>query len=267
MSRQYYISSGNDNKMFTLRVRYFEKINGPNGAKLNDIDKYICNLATDEARARTKAITITNVVPYNDGSLDPFIYPSLDEIKRREIDDSQGSLFPVSDTPTRPGTPTKEQSKACIRDEYFPFKKYKLKSFDYVWSIDRSYVYRWISKSPVGVVEKALIDALKVKFKDYLLPEPNGDYFGEKGSRHKGVSATVLSIFSKNTRYGMFYIDSLVLDSGELVCYKGGKPVQWNVGEMVVMDFAIKDHEEFRGKKQTVINRVNMTGIKKPEVV
>ena len=85
-------------------------------------------------------------------------------------------------------------------------------------------------------------------------------YFGEIGKRYRGVAATVNRVRYTEGMYGTTTVVSMVTPEGqELVWFASGgvKGVDEDelVGKAIKLDGTVKKHDEFRGVKQTKLNR------------
>jgi hypothetical protein len=82
-------------------------------------------------------------------------------------------------------------------------------------------------------------------------------HFGNVGDRIE-LEATI--VFSKgfDNFYGVTYINSLVDNDGNHFVYKGNE--LGNAGDVVTLKATVKEHSEYNGVNQTVINRPKILG-------
>lgn len=84
------------------------------------------------------------------------------------------------------------------------------------------------------------------------------DYIGNVGDK---ISETVTYItsYSYQSRFGYGYFHIFRDDNGNVIKWSTGNGVGANKGDKVILSGKIKDHEEFRGEKQTVLTRCKVT--------
>lgn len=108
-----------------------------------------------------------------------------------------------------------------------------------------------------GTIIKALAEAVAERCAHLLLPvaDKNKTY-GEVGKR-VDFEATVVAKYAFDGYYGVTYIVNTVTPNGECIVYKGGSFAP-EVGEKVKAKATVKEHAEYRGQMQTVVQRVKL---------
>ena len=79
-------------------------------------------------------------------------------------------------------------------------------------------------------------------------------YFGEKGQKFTGIEVELKFVTSFDTAYGTMWLYSFYDTEGHVFVYKG-KYLGIDKGDKVKLGGTIKDHQEFKGTKQTVVLR------------
>lgn len=82
-------------------------------------------------------------------------------------------------------------------------------------------------------------------------------HVGQIGERRQFV-LTLSHSAAMPGRFGTFFIQSFTDADGATIVYKGGSPIQCDKGETVRVVAGIKDHSEYNGVKQTVIERAKV---------
>ena len=92
-----------------------------------------------------------------------------------------------------------------------------------------------------------------------LAGKKTSNWVGEIGDRVRGIRAKVVFCRDIESYYGHSTLYTFVADDGAIfkTFYSG---YSWNLdkGDVVVLDGTVKKHDEFRGEKQTMLNRVNV---------
>ncbi len=242
----YYISTGSQTKMYTLRQRYEDVICGRRVVR----DDYIQNLSTDVDKASEKARLIAG--DHLDlGDLEP-----LEEIRRRDSVEVKKILAEKEAQDERLRRDRMEEHLSLIAAGVFPFGIFRNERIS---TCPSSYALTWIRMeltaddySPMLILQ----DAIKEAFPQLInLPVPTGDYVGTIGKRQQFV-ATCAASFSFETYYGWSSIVKFVTDSGELLVYMGSGNVQDEIGQKYFFAAGVKSHEVYEGEPQTKITRI-----------
>jgi len=80
----------------------------------------------------------------------------------------------------------------------------------------------------------------------------NGQHVGAVGQRYE-FDLVVERVHSYDTDYGATYINICRDASNNVIVYKGSN--EWGKGEKIVCKATVKDHSEYEGVKQTMIQR------------
>lgn len=90
-----------------------------------------------------------------------------------------------------------------------------------------------------------------------LKANAESDHVGSVGDRIE-FQATMKFCMGFDGFYGTTYINTMVDSDGNIFVYKGGKPLGKR-GDVISLKATIKEHGEYKGAKQTVINRPKVT--------
>lgn len=85
------------------------------------------------------------------------------------------------------------------------------------------------------------------------IPVPETNYIGNVGDKIT-LELTQVACFMFDSKYGISYINKFKDTDGNIVIWKTGRRVA-NDGEKVTLKGTIKEHNEFRTEKQTVLTR------------
>jgi hypothetical protein len=88
------------------------------------------------------------------------------------------------------------------------------------------------------------------------------EYFGEIGEKFVGRKVKLEFITWFETQYGTMYIQNFHDEEGHLFVYKG-KDLEVGKGDTVLLSGTVKAHSDYKGTKQTVIQRPK---VKEPEI-
>jgi hypothetical protein len=248
----YYVGSGEMNKMFTLRCQYEDKIVVEGEAVMIVIDYYIRNLSIDQAKAVETAKALGYVVA------EPRF--SLEEIQRRAA-----GVAAAEFAAAKASREEAEYEARIAREEawylslssgVWPFGRLKFEKLDY----DMSYVAYWLGVDSEDTFIVSMKNLLAKMFPEVVrtiaLGNGNGEYVGEIKSRIKNLKGTCVAHFGFESFYGWTYITKIVLDSGELVVYKGSTCLPVEYAESVTFDATPKEHCLYEGVNQTMMLRL-----------
>lgn len=265
----YYIDTGSQSKMYTLRHHYFEK---SAGGLASERDFYCCNLSINWNKALNKAKAMCN------GALREMTKFDLEEIRRRRAEEIEEERITAQRVYDERQNILFNNFNELIKQGMYPFGNYVNKPFknqDCTSYAPMSYVRYMINLEIEGTerFDCCMVNLQKALIKNFpeamiRLPEPNGEYY-EFNKREKFL-ATVIAEFSFPSDFGIFHILKMVKDSGELIVYKGTslpeiKTVLDNgeesyadpeVGKMYTFDAALKRHETYKDEKQTIVQRI-----------
>lgn len=87
--------------------------------------------------------------------------------------------------------------------------------------------------------------------------ELKSEYFGEKNKRYKSQNVVDMKMLTGwENQYGMTYMYQIILESGNVLIWKSSNWYSKEDLEKVDrIDFTVKDHNEYKGIKQTVVTR------------
>lgn len=117
----------------------------------------------------------------------------------------------------------------------------------------------WWAKQmePTGEVAKHLQATLLSKYVDFLLPEPDSQkHIGTVGER-RDFEATVIRSYSFEGFYGRTYFTTMVTEEGVCLLCKSAS-FSPAVGKDLKFKATIKEHGEYRGQAQTVVQRIKL---------
>ncbi len=239
----YYISSGDQTKMYTLRTRYNELV----GEELVERDYYIRNLSTDADTAVQKA----HALGYTSVK-----HPSFDlqEIRRNQ-ENARNEARASYEEEKRQRQEEKDQYAIdLINSGKVPFGKYQGQEIKEMERSYREWVVYKATELDAGVVIKAFAAYIKANFKQ--VSTKDSVHIGSVKTRMRGIKLTLVRSLSFEGYYGRTYVEIFHTKSGNVVVYKGGRPTELQIDESAKFDFTVKAHEEYRGVKQTIIVRM-----------
>tara|TARA_R110000824_G_scaffold332031_2_gene518657 strand:+ start:1822 stop:2586 length:765 start_codon:yes stop_codon:yes gene_type:complete len=135
---------------------------------------------------------------------------------------------------------------------------------NHYWSLVNNYgeeVEHWgkLSEKQTTVVRNALANAKKyeaqkeVREAKWAEESSKRQYVGEVGDNKFLVEGIIKFVTSWETDYGYTYLTVISDKDGNTIKYKGNSIADKNFG--VKMIATIKSHEEYKGEKQTIVNR------------
>jgi len=248
----YYISTGDKTKMYTLRHAYTEQRHTREGVMDIRRDEYCCNLSIDWGKAMAKA-----QARVGGGTLRSEEF-NLEEIRRRNAEEVEAARIQKQECEDAQRASRVEAHLAEVQHCIFPFGKYTGKTFDDVYEYDRSYIQYMgsIKIEEADPVPELLKKVLQARYPELFvpLPEANGEYYGEVGSRET-FNAMITARFGFETQFGWTTVLKMVKDSGELLVYMGSGNVDGDKGDAVQFTATIKEHALYDGENQTKVQR------------
>lgn len=262
--KTYYVSSGELNRMHTLRVRFPETMyasDGEGGSTAYEVirDWHIVNLSTDWDTAVEKAKAHAEAAEgrYSEG--EKF---ELGVIRNRTPEEIEADRLAAEAVVAKVREEAEERERAWRADKLdfivagkWPYGRYAGEKFD---KADEGYIVYWLELEIEGddVIAESLKNALAAHFPHLAnIPKPNESYFGEIKKRYT-VTVTPIASFSFEGYYGRCYVEKYVSEGGELLVYKGGAPKGFPLGKPVKIVATVKDHDEYKGEKFTAIIRI-----------
>lgn len=251
---RYYIVPGAETKMYTLRVRYDDKIYFDGESTPVIRDEYIRNLSIDKDRAVLKARAFIG-----DATLlsDTDNLEDLEEIRRREAAEVAAARE-AKEAEERAERESKINQLVdyIVTTKVMPFGKYK---GDPISQLPRSYVLFWLrmdndSTDPV-------LDALQTVFKSIFpmledLPSANGEYMSVELKKRLTFDVTVVESFGFDGFYGWVSIKKYVTDDGYMLTYMGSGRSPGEVGDKLTIKGTVKKFEDYNGEKSTYLARI-----------
>lgn len=215
--------------------------------------------AEAEGRTAHVATTASRAVSalMNDTSCDTCFTPSQEEMKAgyELADNAQAWLMMTYGTPLDMDTESVDDLTAWSLDQNLP--RPGLNDFEYNLFT--------VGKSATVTLKNAGIAAYVIEAyrKAHNLVERRSDktaeskHIGTVGERMRRVTVTCDRVFTGDSAFGTYHIFTLSTPDGNCLTWKTSSP-DLVVGESYVVDATVKKHDEFRGKKQTVLSRVKI---------
>lgn len=265
------IGIGETQAFFTLRETYLHAIPGP-GPQGNAVingeyqgsyvvrSRHLFNLSQDADEAYAKAKEISLEWGYELKAKPETLKEEMREIKRASAEDRERKEREAKETEDRWAREREERELALrdqlINDSRYVFGPYKDKEFK---DAKRGYI-TWLIKTLPEFEEGSLMQLtarlVKERCLDLMLPESRPDvYVGTAGKRQK-FEVTVIRCIPFEGYYGTTYFTTMVCkETGALLLSKSGSFAA-NEGEELVFKATVKEHGEYRGNAQTVIQRI-----------
>jgi hypothetical protein len=98
---------------------------------------------------------------------------------------------------------------------------------------------------------------LKARFERAVNKEAvNNSHFGEIGKRVKNIPITLVHTSGYQSAYGDGTLCTFKTANGEVLKWFTTSDIGFDLNETLPADFTVKSHGEYRGRKETIINRV-----------
>ena len=261
---KFYIGTGEETKMYTLRHQYEEIIslhdgNGNYSQAVVMRDYYMRNLSIDADKAKEKAEEMGYAV-----SKPKF---SLEEIARNENVQSAHEQAIAEDGFRTTQKQALDYEIQLVQEGLFPFGYSKafplIKIHSEKGDSWAKYWMKYGRQDDATATIKLLGAKLELLFPElaeleFMDKKGNGIYFGQVGVRQKKVVVRCVESFGFDGFYGYTYIKKFLTESGELLTYKGSASQDIELGEEVVISFGIKEHGVYDGVNQTNILRIKV---------
>ena len=250
----YFISTGELSAMYTLRERghYYTG----EGVKM-PTSYYVKNLSTNKEKAIKKALAYTGLKEINFGAPDDLneYREGVAQAEREAREQAQRDYEAMLKT-------REEHQNELIKKGLYPFGDGTDKHAKSISELDVGLVNWWATMAEVEADTPAynLQNYIKEHCQDLLFPVPNNDYFGEVKKRYEfNVTVTKSISFMSYDYYGREetkFITTMVTDQGYcLVVFSTAFYPE--VGEKMKVKATVKNHKEYDGQAQTIVQRVN----------
>jgi len=107
-----------------------------------------------------------------------------------------------------------------------------------------------IAKLLKQIAERATVDAARAEARAQAVATSN--HVGTVGERVDMI-LTVQTVLSFDTQFGTMFVNITSDANGNVVVYKGSN--KWEKGKTITAKVTIKEHEEYKGMKQTMVAR------------
>lgn len=87
----------------------------------------------------------------------------------------------------------------------------------------------------------------------------DSQHIGRTGERVRNLKATVIGYFRRETDFGVTHIYRFQTEEGDVIVWFASRYQSINEGDKVCLTGTVQKHEEFRGVKNTVMNRCIVT--------
>ena len=170
---------------------------------------------------------------------------------------------------------TKENVEKYLSGETkINFGKYQGKSFIEITEENYSYI-QWLSSNSKDLAlslaaYKIVEEKSKIKEEEKIMEAEKLEYIGKVGDKIQ-IQVTLENIFFYNSMYGMVTIYKFLDEDENILIWKttsnlerivtvDGEKECENIqkGEMIQIKATIKEHSEYNGSKQTLVNRVKV---------
>lgn len=113
-----------------------------------------------------------------------------------------------------------------------------------------------IAAAAVGMYWKSLVREQERKARAEVTG--NSDHFGEVGQRVVFFAKLLAPVKSWESQFGTTYLYKMITKEGNVVTWFASAPLQEleDAQDFIVLIGTVKKHDEFKGEKQTVVNRV-----------
>lgn len=265
MYSQYYISSGYQTKMYTLRHQFEEEVwfKGEGGKSESSIvmrDYYIRNLSTDAE----KAVEVAQSLGFKVNK--PKF--TLDEIKQRskaEIALAKQAAYEREQAFLTTQKMKRDHEIKMISEGKFPFGRNEgIEISSIADEKGNGWIEYWIKqgRNSDGAVQ-ALGAYLEANYTDVaeltlMNKDGNGLYYGEVKTKMTEVSARHVDSTGFESRWGYTHVEKFITETGELLVYMGSATLNSDKGDHVKLNFTVKEHSKYEGVPQTKIIRVKL---------
>lgn len=269
---QYYIGTGEQTKMYTLRHQFEEIISmpGTEGTVQQVIvmrDYYIQNLSIDADRAQSSAAEMGYTV-----SKPQF---TLEEIIKRNSDEVEAQRLAAEERFRNTQKMKLDHEINLIIGGMFPFGQNEGRELSVLYEKKGdSWAAYWMKEGrrdePTATV-KLLGSRLETMFPKiteitFLDKTGNGKYFGQVGKRQKNIKARLVDSLCFEGTFGYTYIEKFLSTEGEILLYMGSVCQEARVGEYFEMSFSIKEQSVYKGEHQTRIQRIKTHQVSEDEI-
>lgn len=268
------IGVGSTNAYFTLRETYLHAIPGPNGnAVVNGVyqgsydvrSRYLVNLSQDSDEAFAKATEYSEKLGYELRTKKETLLEELREIQRLTAEEKSQKEREQTELHAK-----WEEEYAIRRLEIEKELRNKLISGKFVSGpycdkefnqASRGYI-TWLVSNIDEFAEDSLIkltaELVKERCSDLVLPKPKNDVYSGVVGKRQTFKATVLRCIPFDGYYGRTYFTTLVdKETGACLLSKSGS-FSANEGEELEFKATVKEHGDYKGQSQTVIQRITI---------
>jgi uncharacterized protein (DUF3820 family) len=230
--RNYYISTGAKNAMYTLRVA----VRG----NVHFLDNYICNLAATEENAIEKATDYVERLQQRVADQESLVI-ILDDCPEFVADKRRGKLS-IYDT----------RNIEAIESGVFPFGKHKgVKIVD----APDSYVLYFADQalSEANMVSKGLIAKREAIRAERFAVDSLSSFIGTIGERREFKGEIFAFIEKQETEFQAGYTITKVRIGNDIVSFFNNE--MGKMGDTISFKATVKQHNDYKGVKTTIVNR------------
>ena len=112
----------------------------------------------------------------------------------------------------------------------------------------------------IGLATSAVAAYLREQEEKALAEQSESDWIGTPGQKVE-VEATYKGAPTFETMWGTMYIHKFQDDDGNVIIWKTGKYLDLDDGDRVVVSGKIKEHDEYKGIRQTVLTRCKVMAV------
>jgi hypothetical protein len=84
----------------------------------------------------------------------------------------------------------------------------------------------------------------------------NSAHIGVVGEKIKGVKVEIFRVSNFESMYGLTFVISMIDDNNNVIVWKTSSPVGEKGEKRTIKTAIIKDHDEYKGIKQTVVKNL-----------
>ena len=143
-------------------------------------------------------------------------------------------------------------------DEVIEFFKGKDANSDYMYNLHSLIAERYIKTKEFAIVVSMVGVYLNhiAKAKEEAETNKLNEWFGEAKKRQEAI-VKVIHIRSYESQFGVGYVIKMVDDEGRTVVWFASSKTL-DEGDTYKVKLTVKDHDEYKGWKQTIVNRVTV---------
>lgn len=251
-----YISIGSNSNYYTLRETYLHVTK--TRAEVRCFHHKNLSINLDEAIAKAEEFSLNSGIPFSynrdliNQQMSEIVRSTPDEIQRR-IERAERLEKEAQEAREKRDAAELARIKEILKNGIMPIGRHNGQTFK---SLPVGYL-EWLESSDfTGNIIMETIAKTVLATELHRIPKFNDEYFGEVGKRVE-LEVRVVKSIGIDTFYGRSYITTMIDNLNHCITVFSGSFMPSEDTKLKIKA-TIKDHKDYKGQKQTIVQRVKV---------